>query len=111
MRGAIGNGKGGGICEGHDIGDGHHAVRGGDRLFGQSAVIEKGQNPAAGGRAADPGTKGLDHARHFHARRIGQGGLFLILAVAHQKIGKVQRGRGHAQPQLARTGRGAVHRL
>ena len=83
------------------------AARGGKAaVFRQPALTGKGRDRLAHRQARHPVTQRVDHARDLHPHDKGQGRAFLVLALDHQQIGKVQPAGADAQPHLARAGRG-----
>jgi hypothetical protein len=109
MRGAIGDLKGGGIGEAHLRWQCHKPLGGEHALLGQAAIAREHRHPAADRRPLDPFAQRPDRPRSFHAQRQWQRRAFLILALGHQKIGKVEPAGGDVDQNLAVPGTRRSH--
>ena len=113
MGRAVGDREAGGRRVVHVVGQRDDVVRAGDRLLGEAAVVDEGQDPLPGLEAGDARAHGLDLARQLEAGRERQRRLLLVPAAQHQAVGEVHaRGarRGSARrrrPAPAAAGRRA----
>ena len=80
----------------------HMAQRGrGERdIFGERAGLGPSAHPVAYGKAA-AGRRFHDLAGHFQSRDEGRFGFELVFPARHQQVGIVERGRAHADHNLA----------